>query len=135
MDYGYHVPRPLTVRLTKDIGLRNARGDSMREALVLTFAPKTPESGVGWVLVASNYDEQYELKDIEEISDLILGQDLPVVESQRPKRLPLDESAEISVPADRTSVHYRRWLRSLGVTYGTLPPSDGAATGTAPTRA
>ena len=58
-------------------------------------------------------------------STLILGQDLPVVESQRPKRLPLDELAEISVPADRTSVHYRRWLRSLGVTYGTILPPDG----------
>ena len=134
VDYGYHVPRPLTVRLTKDIGLRNARGDSMREALVLTFAPMTEESGVGWVLLASNYDEQYEVKDIEEFTDLILGQDLPVVESQRPKRLPLDESAEINVPADRTSVYYRRWLRDLGVTYGTIPPSDGdGATSTATT--
>ena len=134
VDYGYHVPRPLTVRLTKDIGMHNASGAPMREALVLTFAPETPESGVGWVLLASNYDQQYEVKDIEEFTDLILGQDLPVVESQRPKRLPLDESAEINVPADRTSVHYRRWLRSLGVTYGTLPPSGGGgALGTATT--
>ena len=136
VGYGYHVPRPLTVRLTKDIGLRNARGDAMREALVLTFAPTTAESGIGWVLVASNYDAQLEQKEIEEFSDLILGQDLPVVESQRPKRLPLGEKDEFNLPADRTSVHYRRWLRSLGVTYGTIPPSDGEGTvGAAPGRA
>ena len=127
VNYGYHVPRPLTVRLTKDIGLRNASGAPMREALVLTFAPTTAESGIGWVLLASNYDDQYEQKDIEEFTDLILGQDLPVVESQRPKRLPLGENDEFNLPADRTSVHYRRWLRSLGVTYGTIPPSEGAA--------
>ena len=125
LDQGpYHVPRPLTVRLTKDIGLRNASGAPMREALVLTFAPTTEESGIGWVLLASNYDDQYEQKDIEEFTDLILGQDLPIVESQRPKRLPLGESDEFNLPADRTSVYYRRWLRSLDVTYGTIPPPD-----------
>ena len=125
VNYAYHVSRPLTVRFTKDIGLHNASGAPMREALVLTFAPVTAESGVGWVLLASNYDDQYAQKDIEEFTDLILGQDLPVVESQRPKRLPLGENDELNVPADRTSVYYRRWLRDLGVTYGTIPPSDG----------
>ncbi len=126
VNYAYHVSRPLTVRFTKDIGLRTASGAPMREALVLTFAPVTEESGVGWVLLASNYDDQYGQKEIEEFTDLILGQDLPVVESQRPKRLPLGENDELNVPADRTSVYYRRWLRDLGVTYGTIPPrSDG----------
>ena len=124
VNYAYHVSRPLTVRFTKDIGLRNASGAPMREALVLTFAPVTEESGVGWVLLASNYDAQYGQKEIEEFTDLILGQDLPVVESQRPKRLPLGENDELNVPADRTSVYYRRWLRDLGVTYGTIPPSN-----------
>ena len=122
VNYAYHVSRPLTVRFTKDIGLRTASGAPMREALVLTFAPVTEESGVGWVLLASNYDDQYGQKEIEEFTDLILGQDLPVVESQRPKRLPLGENDELNVPADRTSVYYRRWLRDLGVTYGTIPP-------------
>ena len=125
VNYAYHVSRPLTVRFTKDIGLRTASGAPMREALVLTFAPVTEESGVGWVLLASNYDDQYGQKEIEEFTDLILGQDLPVVESQRPKRLPLGENDELNVPADRTSVYYRRWLRDLGVTYGTIPPSGG----------
>ena len=120
VSYAYHVPRPLTVRLTKDIGLRNASGAPMREALVLTFAPLDEESGIGWVLLASSYDDQYDQKDIEAFTDLILGQDLPVVESQRPKRLPLGENDELNLPADRTSVHYRRWLRDLGVSYGVV---------------
>ncbi len=132
VSYAYHVSRPLTVRFTKDIGMRNANGSPMREALVLTFAPTSEESGVGWVLLASNYDQQYAQREIEEFTDLILGQDLPVVESQRPRRLPLGEHDELNVPADRTSVHYRRWLRSLGVRYGAIPPSGGGAAADAP---
>ena len=119
VDYRYYVPRPLTARLTKDIGLRNADGTAMREAIVLTFAPIDQESGIGWVLLASNYDQQYSQEEIEEFTDLIIGQDLRVVESQRPKRLPIHGTDEFHLPADRTSVHYRRWLRSLGVIYGT----------------
>ena len=119
VSYRYYVPRPLTARLTKDIGLRNAAGAAMREAIVLTFAPIDEESGIGWLLLASNYDEQYSQEEIEEFTDLIIGQDLRIIESQRPRRLPIHDSEEFSVPADRASVYYRRWLRSLGVTYGT----------------
>ena len=119
VGYRYDVPRPLTARLTKDIGLRNAGGEAMREAIVLTFAPIDEESGIGWVLLASNYDEQYSQEEIEAFTDLVIGQDLRIIESQRPKRLPIHGTDEFSLPADRTSVHYRRWLRSLGVTYGT----------------
>ena len=120
VSYRYHVPRPLTARLTKDVGMRNAAGEAMREAIVLTFAPIDEESGIGWVLLASNYDEQYSQEEIEAFTDLIIGQDLRIIESQRPKRLPIRGTGEFSLPADRTSVHYRRWLRSLGVTYGTI---------------
>ena len=120
VGYRYHVPRPLTARLTKDIGLRNAHGVAMRETIVLTFAPIDEESGIGWLLLASNYDEQYSQKEIQEFSDLVIGQDLRIIESQRPRRLPLRDDEEFNLPADRTSVYYRRWLRSLGVTYGTV---------------
>ena len=120
VSYRYYVPRPLTARLTKDIGMRNAGGEAMREAIVLTFAPIDEESGIGWVLLASNYDEQYSQEEIEAFTDLIIGQDLRIIESQRPKCLPIRGAGEFSLPADRTSVYYRRWLRSLGVTYGTI---------------
>ena len=120
VSYRYHVPRPLTARLTKDIGLRSAGGDVKREAIMLTFAPIDEESGIGWVLLASNYDEQYGEEEIEAFTDLVIGQDLRIIESQRPKRLPIRGTDEFSLPADRASVHYRRWLRSLGVTYGTV---------------
>lgn len=48
------------------------------------------------------------------LTDLLLGRNLPVVESQRPQRMPPGENVELNVPADRTSVYYSRWLRDLG---------------------
>ena len=47
---------------------------------------------------------------------LILEQDRPVVESQRPAELPLDLSAELHIRgADAVSVAYRRFIARLGV--------------------
>jgi vanillate O-demethylase monooxygenase subunit len=47
-------------------------------------------------------------------NDLIVGQDRPVVESQRPEELPYDLAAELHIRgADRVSLEYRRWLVEL----------------------
>ena len=43
----------------------------------------------------------------------------PIVESQRPHLLPLDLQAELNLRSDRLSIAYRRWLRGLGLRYGT----------------
>jgi hypothetical protein len=40
-----------------------------------------------------------------------------VLESQRPRELPLD-GREVHGPADRLSASYRRYLRELGITFG-----------------
>ena len=45
---------------------------------------------------------------------VILGQDKPIVESQRPEELPVDLTAEMHVKgADLGTVEYRRWLISI----------------------
>ncbi len=51
--------------------------------------------------------------------DSITGQDIPIVESQRPERLPLDLQAEMHLRSDRTAAAYRRWLKQVGLTFGT----------------
>jgi phenylpropionate dioxygenase-like ring-hydroxylating dioxygenase large terminal subunit len=48
----------------------------------------------------------------------IFCQDQPVLESQRPKRLPLDPRSEMHTSVDRLSGAYRRYLRRLDVTFG-----------------
>ena len=49
----------------------------------------------------------------------IFAQDRPILESQRPELLPLDLTAELSIRADRAAIAYRRWLKRLGVSFGT----------------
>jgi phenylpropionate dioxygenase-like ring-hydroxylating dioxygenase large terminal subunit len=48
----------------------------------------------------------------------IFMQDKPVLESQTPKRLPLDQRAELHTAADKASSAYRRHLKMLGITFG-----------------
>ena len=44
----------------------------------------------------------------------VIGQDRPVVESQRPEQLPFDLSAELHIRGvDRASLEYRKWLIEL----------------------
>ncbi len=47
-------------------------------------------------------------------------QDIAIVESQQPRRLPLDLQAEVHLPSDRYSIAYRKWLKQQGVTFGTI---------------
>jgi phenylpropionate dioxygenase-like ring-hydroxylating dioxygenase large terminal subunit len=58
---------------------------------------------------------------LRHFQQMIFSQDKPILENQRPRRLPLDPTAETSVRADRSSVAYRRWLHERGVRYGTIP--------------
>ena len=63
----------------------------------------------------------YMLDDVEagdrtmlEYNDLVIGQDQPIVESQRPEQLPFDLSAELHIRGvDRVSLEYRKWLVEL----------------------
>ena len=48
----------------------------------------------------------------------IFGEDRPVLESQRPRLLPLREGGEAHSAADRLSAAYRRYLLELEITYG-----------------
>ncbi|HYX49579.1 MAG TPA: hypothetical protein VE843_07540, partial [Ktedonobacteraceae bacterium] len=50
---------------------------------------------------------------------MITLQDVPIVESQRPELLPLDLQAELHLRSDRTAIAYRKWLKELGLTFGT----------------
>ena len=63
----------------------------------------------------------YQLSDPEEgdnrmleFNELVIGQDRPIVGSQRPQELPVDLSAELHIRgADRVSLEYRKWLVEL----------------------
>ena len=86
--------------------------------MYFTVTPVSECISVAWAYVAMDYgtvsDEQ-----AKEFQNVITEQDIPIVESQRPELLPLDLQAELHLRSDRIAVAYRKWLRQLGLTFGT----------------
>jgi phenylpropionate dioxygenase-like ring-hydroxylating dioxygenase large terminal subunit len=69
-------------------------------------------------MVTSAWGSDEPLESYEAFNQIIFGQDIEVVESQRPYRLPLDPHGELHQAADKMSLHYRAWLRDRGIRYG-----------------
>ncbi|HEY7983479.1 MAG TPA: aromatic ring-hydroxylating dioxygenase subunit alpha [Ktedonobacterales bacterium] len=111
VTYTYRVPRPLTAYFVKSSA-------GPRFAMFFTATPVERDVTRVWMSVALDYGDQTD-QQIRDFEDQIMRQDIPIVESQRPELLPLDLQAELHLRSDRTALRYRRWLRELGVTFGT----------------
>ncbi|MEM7797642.1 MAG: aromatic ring-hydroxylating dioxygenase subunit alpha [Chloroflexota bacterium] len=111
VTYTYKVFRPLCAYFVK------TKGPSF--AAMYAVCPIDESHTKGWVLMSMNYGWETPEADIIAFQDRVTGEDIPVVESQRPELLPLDLQAELHLKSDRTAIAYRRWLKQLGVTYGT----------------
>lgn len=70
--------------------------------------------------IAINYGWDLPESELHQFQDIVIRQDIPIVESQSPRRLPLDLQAEIHLPCDRASIAYRQWLKQIGVHFGTI---------------
>lgn len=115
--YGYEVTAPYTAILTKVPESGTTAVTDWRESIALFIAPVEPEHSVAWFRLAVADFESPDAK-LREFQDTIFRQDQPVLESQTPKRLPLDLRAELHTAADRASSAYRRYLSRLGITFG-----------------
>lgn len=111
VSYTYQALRPLTARFTK-------RAGAQEFAIFLTVTPVEETRSIAWMWIAMNYAPAVPDAQLRSFQDRIVAQDVPIVESQRPARLPLDLQAELHLRSDRTAIAYRRWLRELGLTYG-----------------
>lgn len=65
--------------------------------------------------VARNFDLDISVQAVREWNTQVFNEDRILIENQKPEDLPLDLSLEISIPADRTSVAYRRLLKQSGL--------------------
>jgi phenylpropionate dioxygenase-like ring-hydroxylating dioxygenase large terminal subunit len=110
--YTYEALRPLTARFTKAQGER-------RFAMVFNVSPVDEGHCTAWGVMAMNYSFDVPEGKIRAFQDEVTAQDRPIVESQRPELLPLDLQAELHLRSDRTAIAYRKWLRQLGLAYGT----------------
>jgi phenylpropionate dioxygenase-like ring-hydroxylating dioxygenase large terminal subunit len=111
VNYTYKVFRPLTAYFIKNTG--------GRFAIFFTVTPVQEGYSQAWMYVAMDYSELPD-EQVQLFQDEIIKQDIPIVESQRPELLPLDLAAELHLRSDRTAIAYRKWLKELGLTVGTM---------------
>ena len=72
------------------------------------------------ICTARNFSPELTEADVLRRQDLVYTQDRDIVETQRPERIPRDLREGLHHRTDRLGQQYRRWLGSLGVTYGTV---------------
>lgn len=110
VTYVYRVFRPLCGYFMKKTG----GGFS----IFFTVTPAARRRSIAWMYVSLNYGTM-PAEEVRAFQDTIFGQDLDIVTNQHPEELPLNLADELSLRSDRTSIAYRQWLRSLGMTFGT----------------
>ncbi|MFA9216131.1 MAG: Rieske 2Fe-2S domain-containing protein [Sphingomonadaceae bacterium] len=113
VEYSYRVVRPLTAILTKQYA------GGPREAIALLPQPLTETTTRVWIILALA-DFSSPDAALREFQDTIFLQDLPILESQHPARLPLIPGMEVSVVCDRMSLAYRAYLKQQQLRYGVL---------------
>jgi phenylpropionate dioxygenase-like ring-hydroxylating dioxygenase large terminal subunit len=86
--------------------------------MYFTITPVTERKSIAWAYVAMDYGEGTD-EQVRQFEDELMVQDARIVESQRPELLPLDLQAELHLRSDRTAIAYRKWLKELGLTFGT----------------
>ncbi|MGB1252015.1 MAG: Rieske 2Fe-2S domain-containing protein [Candidatus Promineifilaceae bacterium] len=111
VTYTYKVFRPLVAYFVKVKG--------PRFAAMYAVCPMDELKSKGWILMSMNYGFDQPAEEIIAFQDVVTAEDIPVVESQRPELLPLDLQAELHLRSDRTAIAYRRYLKLLGLSYGT----------------
>lgn len=112
VDYRYEVLGPYTALLVK----QPADG-GVADAYTAFANPLDEERTRVWFLQFTT-DSTTSDTGLQQFQDSIFGQDRPVLESQRPQRLPLS-GGELHSAADRLSAAYRRWLRERDIRFGT----------------
>jgi len=109
VSYVYRVFRPFVAYFFKSPGF----------SILLAVCCEAPTASRAFMVMAMNYGHEIPAEELRAFQDRIVAQDRPVVESQRPELLPLDLAAELHLRSDRAAIAYRRWLRELGVKFGT----------------
>jgi phenylpropionate dioxygenase-like ring-hydroxylating dioxygenase large terminal subunit len=111
VTYTYRVLRPLAAYFVKQA--------EQQFSILFLVTPVSQTESLGWMCMNMNYAYDVPEDELRAFQDTVAGQDIPIVESQRPELLPLDLQAELHLRSDRTSIAYRKWLGELGLSFGT----------------
>jgi phenylpropionate dioxygenase-like ring-hydroxylating dioxygenase large terminal subunit len=112
-QYRYRVMQPFCAALYKSCPNRPGALD----VIALFIQPLDEDHVVAHCLLVL-FEDQLGDAELIGFQHLIFGQDKPILESQRPARLPLEGPLETHMRCDLASVSYRRWLQARGMRYG-----------------
>jgi phenylpropionate dioxygenase-like ring-hydroxylating dioxygenase large terminal subunit len=111
VKYTYRVLRPLTAYFQKS-------HKEQKFSILNCVSPVDENESLSWMWMALNYASGTDDEQLRKYQDTVSGQDIPIVESQRPELLPLDLQSELHLRSDRTAIAYRKWLTQIGLKYG-----------------
>lgn len=123
--YEYAVSHPYAASLRK-LPSETDGGERGAFSLLIIASPEQ-ETTCRVFLLTTVHDAEADLESFDAFNRVIFAQDVPIVESQRPSRLPLDGHAERHQPSDRMALAYRRWLAQRDVRYGTISAAASAS--------
>jgi phenylpropionate dioxygenase-like ring-hydroxylating dioxygenase large terminal subunit len=122
VHYDYSVSHPYAATLTKVPS--EPDGGELGGFSVLLIASPTTETSCDVWRVVKVADAEADLEAQRAFNRTIFEQDIAIVESQRPQRLPLSPQMENHQPADAGSLAYRKWLLARGTRFGTVQPES-----------
>lgn len=120
VTYRYEVLSPYAALLTKQADdAASGIGAGVQDSYTIWACPTTDETCRLWFAQYTT-DTVSSDESLRAFQTTIFSQDQPVLESQRPRRLPVSEGAprEVATAADRLSMAYRRYLREQGLRIG-----------------
>ena len=112
VSYVYKIVRPLAACFRKG-------DDSKQFSIFLVVTPVEETRSIAWLGVARNYSPETSNDELRAFQDEVMAQDIPMVESQVPQKLPLNLQQEFHFPCDKLSIAYRKWLKQLNLQFGT----------------
>ena len=112
VQYHYWVNGPLTAGFLKSNGRQQF-------GMLAQVAPIDAETCESRLVMSLNYGNAVSDEELIGFQDHVTEQDRLVVESQRPELLPLDLQQELHLRSDRLAIAYRKWLKAIGLKYGT----------------
>jgi phenylpropionate dioxygenase-like ring-hydroxylating dioxygenase large terminal subunit len=115
--YTYEVAHPYAAVLTKVPDAASGVKPGYEESIALFIQPIQAEQSRVWFRMAMA-DFELPAEKVLDFQNTIFLQDKPVLESQRPRTLPLQPGAESFVAVDKGSAAYRRLLQQQGITFG-----------------
>jgi phenylpropionate dioxygenase-like ring-hydroxylating dioxygenase large terminal subunit len=113
-DQGFEWLRHFEVHLPFTATLTIHFPESARLVIMNAASPVSARETRLFAPIARNFDTHLPVEDVYAFNLRIFEEDRAIVESQMPENLPLDFATEAHIPADRSSMAYRRGLKRMG---------------------